>query len=478
MRSLRARLVLSHVLPLLVVIPLVGIALTYLLETQVLLAQSSDELERQAVLVAAVAVEYPQIWYDPKQARVFVERIRERLAAQVALVRADGVLLASTDPADEEYLGQQVDIPGFREVLQTGNVVRVDYGERPGTGAAEVLEPIFINRRIVGVIRLIDPLSSVYERFPRMRAFIFWVSAGGLALGGVIGWLLAFSLGRPLRQATQAISRMAEGKPPMPLAEQGPQEVRSLLRAFNTLAGRLQGMEKARRRLLANLTHELGRPLGALLSAIQALGGGADEDPVLRRELIEGMEAEVLRMQRLVDDLSDLYDRALGQLELDRQAVALSQWLAHILVPWREMAQTKGLRWQAELPTDLPTVWADPDRLAQAVGNLLSNAIKFTPPGGEVSVGVGVEAREVWIRVRDSGPGIAPEEIEHVFTPFYRGSAGRRFPQGMGLGLSIARDLVEAHGGRIEARNVPGGGCEFVVWLPAGEAEQSALRFS
>jgi hypothetical protein len=212
MRSLRTRLILSHVLPLLVVIPLVGITLAYLFETQVLLAGLSDELEREAALVAVVASDYPQIWFDLELAQAFTARIGERLAGQVMLLSADGTLLASTDPADQEQLGQQLDVPGLREALLTGRAVRVDYGERPGTGAAEALVPVFINLQATGVIRLTDPLSSVYARFPRTRTFIAWVMAAGLVVGVGMGWLLAVGLERPLRRATGAITLVAEGQ--------------------------------------------------------------------------------------------------------------------------------------------------------------------------------------------------------------------------------------------------------------------------
>ncbi|HUV88526.1 MAG TPA: HAMP domain-containing sensor histidine kinase [Anaerolineae bacterium] len=466
MRSLRARLILSHVLPLLVVIPLVGVALTYLFETQVLLAGLSNELARQATLVAGVAADYAQVWSDPRQAQAFAAWVGDRITARVWLLDPRGVLLASTAAADQPQVGQQVETPGLREVLLSGAIVRVDYGQQPGTGAAEVLVPVFINRQIAGVVRVTDPLSSVYERFPRTRTFITWVLLGGLVVGTGAGLLLAFDLERPLRRATQAISRMAGGEALAPLPEQGPAEVRLLLRAFNTLAERLQSLEKARRRLLANLVHELGRPLGALLSAIQALAGGAEGDPAVRQELLGGMDAEVRRMQHLLDDLTHLYDQTLGPLELDRQPTPLSSWLAQVLGPWREAAQDKGLHWQVDLPADLPVLEIDPDRLAQALGNVVSNAIKYTPAGGQVSVSAGTEAEQACIRVDDSGPGIAPEEMERIFTPLYRGAAGRRFPSGMGLGLSIARDLVAAHGGRIDLHSTPGAGSTFTLWLP------------
>lgn len=255
------------------------------------------------------------------------------MTAQVALLDADGVLLASTDPTDQSRLGEQLEIPGFREVLLSQAVIRVDYGQRPGTGAAEVLVPVIIGRRRVGVIRATDPLSSVYERFPRTRTFIAWVLATGLLVGAGLGWFFAFGLERPLRRATRAISQMAAGETLAVLPEQGPQEIRSLLHAFNTLTERLQNLEKARQRLLANLVHELGRPLGALLSAIQALSSGADDDPALQHELLEGMKGEMQRMQRLLDDLTHLYDTALGPLQLDRKPTALYPWLTQVLGP-------------------------------------------------------------------------------------------------------------------------------------------------
>jgi signal transduction histidine kinase len=239
-----------------------------------------------------------------------------------------------------------------------------------------------------------------------------------------------------------------------------------LLQAVNTLVERLDTLEQARRQLLANLAHELGRPLGALRSAIQALLGGADREAALRQELMLGMDAEIGRLQRLLDDLARLHDQVLGTLELNRRPTALNDWLLRTLAPWREAAQDKELSWEAAIPAGLPTLELDADRLAQAVSNLLSNAIKYTPSGGAVSIEAGVEDDAVWIGVSDTGPGIDAEEQARIFTPFYRGRSAGRFPQGMGLGLTIARDLVVAHGGRIEIDSTPGQGSRFTIWLP------------
>ena len=268
---------------------------------------------------------------------------------------------------------------------------------------------------------------------------------------------------------------MTSGEPLPPLPERGPEEINHLLRSVNALVTRLESLEQARRQFVANLVHELGRPLGALQPAIEALRGRAGCDKDLRQELLAGMQNEVGQLRRLLDDLAGLHDEVLGTLELALQPTPLSAWLPDILAPWREAAQAKGLAWRAAIPSDLPRLELDRDRFSQALGNLVSNAIKYTPVHGRVSVEAGIQEAEVWIQVRDTGPGIAAEDRERIFAPFYRSQAGRRFPQGMGLGLSIAQNLIAAHGGWLKVDSVPGAGSTFTIWLPldSGELETS-----
>ncbi len=233
------------------------------------------------------------------------------------------------------------------------------------------------------------------------------------------------------------------------------------------LTERLRNLEAARRRLLANMVHELGQPLGALQSAALAPQSGADEDLTLRRELLAGMDDEIRRLRRLLDELTAHYDQTLGPFEIRRQAIQLAEWLLPILAPWRETAQHKGLHWQVSLPTDNLSLEVDPDRLAQALENVVSNAIKYTPTGGSIAIAVESDRAGVSIEVQDTGSGIAPIDQARIFEPpFFRGQAMRRFPQGMGLGLTIARDVVNAHGGRIDFTSALGQGKRFTIWLP------------
>ena len=137
-----------------------------------------------------------------------------------------------------------------------------------------------------------------------------------------------------------------------------------------------------------------------------------------------------------------------------------------MLLPWRASAQAKGLAWQADVAPNLPTLRIDADRLAQAIGNLLSNAVKYTPAGGQVGFTAVVQNNHVLFMVSNSGPGIAAAEREKIFDPFYRSSRQTRFPQGMGLGLTIARDLVEAHQGTLTLAGREGEGSQFIIKLP------------
>ncbi|RME72100.1 MAG: sensor histidine kinase, partial [Chloroflexi bacterium] len=466
MRTLRSRLILSHILPILVVVPLVGIALLYLLETQVVLNNLSEELARQAALTARMAALRPDIWQDVTAARFFVTTISTPEQSQVMLLDPQGrVIMASTSPNSDPP--PAVSLPSLASILEDGQQVRIRYDTQARVRIAEILVPIIgPNHEILGIIRMTRQLSDVTEQVRRLRYIIGGVLVGELVLGAVVGLVLALDIERSLRRVTQAIYGIATGRPWRTLPEKGPREFRLLLRTFNTLVERLRMMEEARRRLLANLVHEISRPMGALQAAVEALLNGADEDAAFRRELLEGMNAELDRLQPLLANLTDLHDQVLGTLELNRKLTNLNTWLQRTVVTWREAAQAKGLHWQVDIQTMLPTLEIDADRLAQALGNLLSNAIKYTEAGGSVTVTAEADDGEVRIRVQDTGVGIAPEMREKIFEPFFRTHPGKRFPQGLGLGLTIANDLVTAHGGRLEVESEPGQGSRFTIHLP------------
>jgi two-component system sensor histidine kinase BaeS len=476
MHTLRGRLILSHVLPILLLVPLVGAALAYLLETQVLLADLSDRLLDQATMAANLARQQPLVWSDAGEAQRFVTGYTIRSASWVVLYDPRGSLLASSRPELDGQAGQPGQAPGLPAALTGEQQVQVAYVQ--GLRVVQALVPVVgADQEIMGVVQMSQRISDLGDQITRLRYLVAAVLGAALLLGVIIGLALALNLGRSLRRVTDAIHGVASGRKWTMLPEQGPEEIRTLLAAFNALIEQLRVMEESRRRLLANLVHELGRPIGSLQSAVQALLGGADEDAVLRHELLEGMDTQVQRLHPLLDSLTDLHDQVLGTLELQLQPIALADWLRRTVMPWRQAAHDAGLHWKIDIPDTLPVIEIDPDRLAQVVGNLLSNAIKYTPEG-TVSVEARVHDGAVAIVVGDTGIGIAPSEQTRIFEPFYRSQRDKRFPQGMGLGLSIARDLVVAHGGRLHVESQSENGSRFIILLPLQAAQDSSTSSS
>lgn len=471
MKSLRTQLVLSHILPLLIFIPLLGILLTYIVETQVVLNNVTADLAREAQVLAEIAAQQPGVFGDAAQAEFFARAAGAQYERNVSLYQANGAEVAviveqnartAAPPTKTELSG----------LLNAETQTRVLAAFDPAQATAEVLVPVFSARRqLLGIVRVSEYIDRLSARLTTMRVFLLGSTLLALVAAVGIGALLAARTARRLDALTQGITTLAQGQTAAPPAEQMPQEFRQAFDAVQNLQTRLRASEETRKRLLANLVHELGRPLGALQAAIHALQQGADRDDALRQELLQGMDAQVERLKPLLDNLASLHGEVNGAMELRPTRVGVSGWLHKVIVTWRETAQQKQLTWQETIPENLPTVMMDADRMAQVLGNLLSNAIKYTPEGGGIFLRASAEARELLLSVQDTGVGIAAEDLPHIYDSLYRGSAApsggaNRFPQGMGLGLAIARDIVNAHHGRLQVASEPGKGSTFTVYLP------------
>jgi signal transduction histidine kinase len=475
LKTLRSQLIFSHILPSLITIPLMGIILVYFLESQIILPRLENQLADDTVIIVKLLRLQPQIFKDPEVARSLISDLPLNTVTRVMIIDPGGMLLASTE--EDNRLGQILPDVGIG-TAQGGKIVsHVDFSERMHGNIIDIFAPVIgVNDQIMGIVRLSYRYASVAEQLTGLRQVILLVLTFGTLISAVLGMLLALNINRPVQEVTQAIIDLARGLRTDELPGKGPEELRKLQQAANFLVSRLHELEESRRELLSNLIHELGRPLGGLRISIQVLIDGAKKDPQILDELLDGMHKETSILNRVVDDLYHLHDSLTGNLKLDLQKVNLSEWLPKVLISSREAALKKGLNWRVDIPLNLPILEIDPERMAQAIGNLVSNAIKYTPKGKAIMVAAGFKDRSVWIRVSDTGPGIPLEEQDKIFVPFYRGTQSQRIKQGMGLGLGIARDLVEAHYGKLELESTPGEGSNFTIWLVNTEDVTDAIK--
>ena len=274
-------------------------------------------------------------------------------------------------------------------------------------------------------------------------------------------------ISRPVSDLLGAAEQVATGDYEVDVEVRGPRELRLLTATFNEMAARLAANEEQRRRFLADITHELRNPLAVLQSEIEAqMDGVHPRDDHHLASLLD----ETRRLGHLVDDLHTLALAETGRLVLRREAVAFGVLVDEVVGRHEAQARQRDVALRASIAPGLPKAWVDPARVRQVFDNLLANAIRHTPAGGEVLVAVSTllgpgsgDGPMVQCRVTDAGPGFREDQLDQVFERFTRAGDSR----GSGLGLSIVRDLVRAHGGTIDASNDPTtGGASVSFTLP------------
>jgi signal transduction histidine kinase len=295
-------------------------------------------------------------------------------------------------------------------------------------------------------------------------------AAASLVTALAASWLLAQRLTRPIRSLAHAAERIGAGgyqaRVPMPA---GDDELAALGSAFNRMAAALESTERRRQALLADLAHELRTPLATLEGYVEGLADGVVAADQAAWSVLQG---ELVRLRRLVEDLETVSRAEERQLDLRLGPVDPGVLVSRAVQAAEPAYQAKGVALQASVDRPVLLVSADPDRLGEVLANLLGNALRHTPGGGGVEVAARQRGQEVELSVRDSGEGIPPELLDRVFERFFRVDAARtRNDGGSGLGLTISRAIVEAHGGRVWAESVGrGGGARFVVRLPTRPA--------
>jgi signal transduction histidine kinase len=287
---------------------------------------------------------------------------------------------------------------------------------------------------------------------------------------GLLALVILSSLARALRRAAapvgdliEASGRVEAGDFSTRVPETGPREVRALARAFNSMSERLEETEQRRRSALADVSHELRTPLTVIQGNLEALLDGVYPADAAH---LEPILAETRILERLIEDLRTLTLAEAGSLVLHREPTDLGALLTDVAASYRSQAEKAGIALNVTVADGIPTLDIDPARIREVVSNLLTNALRHTPRGGRVELSAAFAGDQVELRVHDTGSGIPEDQLDRIFDRFYRSPDS----PGSGLGLPIAKSLVEAHGGNISATSDPAAGTTIRLMFPLEQA--------
>jgi signal transduction histidine kinase len=317
----------------------------------------------------------------------------------------------------------------------------------------------------VTVPRSVQTEAILFLETTRDAVLIALSVSGGLAI--LASTWLFWQITRPMSKLRAAAEAVAGGDLQARVKVKSRDEVGKLGLAFNDMASELERQEGLRKQLVADVAHELRTPLSIMQGNLEAMHDGLLEpDP----DELDGLHDEVLRLSRLVEDLRLLSLVDAGTLQLENEPVDVTLLVESAVRRQVPAAESRGVNLTCNVSQPSATILGDEDKLQQMLANLITNAIHYTPSGGEVAVSA-LSTDEVQVTISDQGPGVDPADLPYLFERFWRGDRSRsRGGGGSGLGLSIVKQLVNLHGGEVEAQLPPGGGLRVIVTLPALES--------
>ncbi|HEY4914310.1 MAG TPA: ATP-binding protein [Candidatus Dormibacteraeota bacterium] len=408
------------------------------------LDQQQQSRQDQVVALLAGAYQRHQSW-DPAE----LDAITPTLAMMGASVNVE-------DASGQSVWSMPVGSPGS---------VMGGMGSMMGTTTLGPSQrfPVTVDRSVVGtaVVRL--PLQGQLTANVAFRDAVNRL----LLVGGLLGALAAVALGLmlarratvPVRNLTRAAKQLARGDRAARVEQRSGDEFGQMAAAFNSMADTIVEEDWLRQTFAADIAHELRTPLMILSSQLEAMEDGVLD---LGPDSIRSLQEETRRMSKLVADLEVLASADAAHFTLQKEQVDLAVLVAAVAGDFAQLFQAEAVQLETQLEPAI--VEGDPGRLRQILGNLLANALKFTPRGGRVRVRLVREVSRAVMNVSDSGPGIPQSELDRVFERFFRGHGGAA--GGSGIGLTVVRELVAAHGGEVSAANAGDGGAVFTVTLP------------
>ena len=460
--SLQFRLALGFVFALAVALLLIGLA------TGVVAGKQAQRFERDRNSAEAARVQrFISNYYAGKEdLQISNHHLQETLERAGAVT---GSRIVVYDLRGNAVADSHAGVPGSRDA---------EWREKSGPWKGVSKFPIFHGREEVGAftvssaVRLEGLPQDFDDPIPgrisgEVKRSLLWAGIGAAVLGTLLVWLLSRRTLAPLQRLSHAARRLGGGDLSQRAEASGPSEIRDLALSFNAMAAGLQEAEQHRRNLTADIAHELRTPLSNIQGYLEAIKDGVVQPT---SQTIETSHGQALHLSALVEDLRLLAQVEAGALQLDRTPADLDELLRSAVEAVRPRAEERGVSLDVEVALDLPSLELDATRMAQVLANLLENAISHTLEGGSVGVSAHRAPGAVVIAVADTGPGIAPEDLPRLFDRFYRVDPSRsRSTGGSGLGLTIARRLVEAHGGEISVESALGQGSTFSISLPISE---------
>lgn len=492
MKTLRARLIVTYLLLVIISLGLLVWRVGTLLETT-RLAETRRDQEGRAILSASATEELVEKYRERALDTVTLQRdiltLAREINQRITLLDAAGSIIVDSEHPLEIGLDEarQPEILGAREGRVVGSI---RYDPDDLADALFTAAPVRHDGVMIGMVRLELPMNAIIAA-NRQTWLILWSAAALVAFATVLlGLWLASSVTRPLGAFTRAATRMADGDLKQRVEVSAPVEFAQMAHAFNFMAERIGRVMENQRAFVANAAHELRTPLTTIRLRAEALRAGAKDDPAVAEQFIADIEGEAERMTRLVNELLDLSRIDTGLLTPHLQSVAVGAVARRAAKELQPHALAARVTVNVEIG-DAARVQADPDQLRQVFLNLIENALKFTPAEGRIDVrarlqhqvpdtgrrlqdtdGHPPKRRWVVVSVADSGVGIAAEDLPHIFERFYRGDKNRTRVSspgsagGTGLGLAIVKGIVEAHGGRVWAESEPGKGATISFALP------------
>jgi two-component system sensor histidine kinase BaeS len=342
----------------------------------------------------------------------------------------------------------------------------------PGTASGRTASAAIVSDgSTVGSVYLLFAYGSGSAGQAIAWGWIAGAALAALALALAVSWYVTRRLTDPVVRIARTARALAAGDHTARARVDAPGELGDLSRAFDTMADGVTHAEQARRRLAADVAHELRTPLAALQAGLEELRDGYTTPSPAR---LAALHDQTLRLGRVVGDLAELSEAEAARLSLNTVPLDLAHLVRHAVTDREAELRAAGLTLRTRITAEPLPVHADADRIHQALGNLLSNSARYCRPGDTVTVTASAEGDVVLVEVADDGPGIPADELPHVFDRLWRGSAARNRSSGSGIGLAVVKELITAHGGSTTAFSEPTGGTRIVIRLPRDRAARTS----